>query len=159
MESTRLAVERLSSQTVISPEKVSSPRSWHPLWKVVPFLVLGFVSFGFRAADENDAANRQQRTFGTITDCEQRGKEYDNSCHYTFSVGDDQYVGVNRAAREDGFGQIVYVYYDDRDPRVNALKDYSAQSRTDRRWAYVLLLALAAVITGIFWAGKPRRGF
>jgi hypothetical protein len=73
-------------------------KSWHPLWKPVPVVVFCVFFFGFRAANQNVAASKQQTSLGTIGQCEHRGRGNENYCHYTFPVGDEQYTGVNRAA-------------------------------------------------------------
>ena len=132
-------------------------KSWHPLWKPVPFLVFAALFFGFRAVNQNDAASNQQTSFGIIGQCEHRGRGNENYCHYTFPVGDEQYTGVNQADSELGFGQTVVVYYDYQNPGVNALEDFHEQSRKSRRFVYILLLALAAVVAFILLDGAPTR--
>jgi len=106
---------------------------------------------------ENDSASRQQTSFGTILQCEQRGRGNDNYCHYTFPVGDEQYAGVSKAGQGLGFGQTAMVYYDSQDPRVNALENFSEQSRTSMRFVYFLLLTLAATVGFILWNRAPYR--
>ena len=49
------------------------------------------------------------------------------------------------------------VYYDYQNPGVNALEDFTEQSRNSRRFAYILLLVLAAVVALIIWDGAPFR--
>jgi hypothetical protein len=135
----------------------NSGKSWHPLWKLVFFLVFAVLLFGFQAVNQNDAASNQQTSFGTIGQCEHRGRGNENYCHYWFPVGDEQYTGVNKANSELGFGQTVVVYYDSQNPGVNALQDFTEQSRESRRFVYILLLVLAAVITFILLDGAPPR--
>jgi beta-lactamase regulating signal transducer with metallopeptidase domain len=54
------------------------------------------------------------------------------------------------------FGQTVEVYYDSQNPRMNALEDFSARSRKDERFVYILLLVLAVTGTFILWNEEPR---
>ena len=144
-------------QRVFALRSKNDGKSRHPLWKPVPFLVFVVLFFGFRAANESDTASRQQTSFGTILQCEERGRGHENYCHYTFPVGDEQYTGVNQASSERGFGQIVVVYYDLQDPGVNALEDFTEQSRKNRQFVYIALLVLAAVVAFILWDGAPIR--
>jgi hypothetical protein len=133
-------------------------KSWHPLWKLVPFLVFAVLFFGFRAVNQNDAASNQQTSFGIIGQCEHRGRGgIDIYCDYTFPVGDEQYTGVNQADSELRFGQAVVVYYDYQKPGVNALEDFTEQSRKSRRFVCILLLVLAAVVAYILLDGAPTR--
>jgi len=113
--------------------------------------------FGYRAINQNDAASDQQTSFGIISQCEHRGRGNENWCHYTFPVGDEQYSGVNQADSELEFGQTVVIYYDSHDPRVSAIEDFTEQSRKSKRFVYVLLLAVAAVIAFILWDRAPYR--
>ncbi len=128
-----------------------------PLWPLVSVLLFCIAFFGYRAMIENDSASRQQTSFGTILQCEQRGRGNDNYCHYTFPVGDERYAGVSKAGQGLGFGQTAMVYYDSQDPRVNALENFSEQSRTSMRFVYFLLLTLAATVGFILWNGAPYR--
>jgi beta-lactamase regulating signal transducer with metallopeptidase domain len=50
----------------------------------------------------------------------------------------------------------VEVYYDSQNPRINGLEDFSAKSRKDERFVYILLLILAATGTFILWNEEPR---
>ena len=118
------------------------------------------------SASSSSAFGRQIRTWqrassrralGTIGQCEHRGRGNENYCHYTFPVGDEQYTGVNRAAPEVDFGQTVVVYYDVQDPRVNALEDFAEQSRKNKRFVYILLLVLVAIVAFILWDRAPYR--
>ena len=95
------------------------------LWPFFSLLLFCIVFFGYRAAVENDSASRQKASLGTIGQCEERGRGHENYCDYTFTVGDDQYTTVNKAARGVGLGQTVTVYYDSQDPHVSALEDFS----------------------------------
>jgi hypothetical protein len=79
-------------------------------------LLFCIIFVGYRAAVENDSARRQQTSFGTIVQCEQRGRGNENYCQYTFSVGDEQYAGVSTAEQGLRFGQTAMVYYDSQDP-------------------------------------------
>lgn len=125
-------------------------KSRHSVWSLVSVLLFGIVFFGYRAAVENDSASRQQTSFGTIVQCEQRGRGHENYCHYTFPVGDQQYAGVSKAEQGVGFGQTAMVYYDSQDPRVSALENFSEQSRESMRFVY-FLLTLAAIGAFILW--------
>jgi hypothetical protein len=120
-------------------------------------LLFCIVFFGYRASVENDSASRQQTSFGTIAQCEQRGRGNENYCHYTFPVGDEQYAGVSIAEQGVGFGQTAMVYYDSQDPRVSALEDFSEQSRKSMRFVYFLLLTLAATVAFILLDRAPCR--
>lgn len=127
-------------------------RSW---WPFIFFSLSCIVVFGYRAAVENDSASRQKTSFGTIGECEESGRGNENYCHYTFSVGDEQYTAVNKAERGVDFGQTVTVYYDSRDPGVSALEDFSEQSRHDLRFVYILGSVLAAVVAFVLWGRAP----
>jgi hypothetical protein len=140
-----------------APRSKNDGKSWHPLWKPVPVVVFCVFFFGFRAANQNVAASKQQTSFGTIGQCEHRGRGNENYCHYTFPVGDEQYTGVNRAAPEVDFDQTVVVYYDVQDPGVNALEDFAEQSRKNKRFVYILLLVLVAIVAFILWDRAPYR--
>jgi hypothetical protein len=144
-------------QRAFSPRSKNGGRSWHPLWKPVPFLVFAVFFFGFRAVNQNDAAGNQRTSFGTIIQCEHRGRGNENYCHYTFPVGDEQYTGVNQADSELGFGQTVVVYYDYQNPGVNALEDFTQQCRKSKNIVYILLLVLTVVVAFIFLNGTPSR--
>jgi hypothetical protein len=140
---------------VSGPRSRNNGKSRHPLWPLASFLPFCIVLFGYRAAVENDSANRQQTSFGTIVQCEQRGRGNENYCHYTFPVGDEQYAGVSKAEQGAGFGQTAMVYYDSQDPRVSALQDFSEQSRKNMRFVYFFLLTLVATVAFILWDGHP----
>jgi hypothetical protein len=142
---------------IFEPRSKNGGKSWHPLWKPVPFLVFAVFFFGFRAANQNDAASKQQTSFGIISQCEHRGRGNENYCHYTFPVGDEHYAGGGQADSELGFGQTVVVYYDYQNPGVNALKNFTEQSRKSWLYVYILLLVLVAVIAFIFWERGTYR--
>lgn len=127
-------------------------RSW---WPFIFFSLACIVFFGYRAATEKDSASRQKTTVGTIGQCEERGRGHENYCHYSFSVGDEQYTAVNKAERGVEFGQTVMVYYDGQDPQVSALEDFSEQSRHDLRFAYILGSVFAAVVAFVLWGRAP----
>jgi hypothetical protein len=132
-------------------------KSRRSLWPFVSFLLFCSIFFGYRAAVENDSAHRQQTSFGTVIQCEQRGRGNENYCHYTFPVGDEQYAGVSKAEQGLAFGQTAMVYYDSQDPRVSALEDFSEQSRSNTRFVYLFLLALAATVAFTVWDRAPER--
>ena len=142
---------------VSGPRSRNDGKSRRPLWPLVSFLLFCIVFFGYRAAVENDSASRQQTSFGTIIQCEQRGRGHDNYCHYTFPVGDEQYAGVSKAEQGAGFGQTAMVYYDSQDPRVSALEDFSEQSRKSMRFVFFLVLTLVATVAFILWDRAPHR--
>lgn len=144
-------------QRVFGPRSRNDGTSGRPLWPPVVFMLFCIVFFGYSAAVENDSASRQQTSFGKIAQCEQRGRGHENYCQYTFPVGDEEYTSVNKAEPDAGFGQTVVVYYDTRDPQVNALEDFSEQSRKHVRFVYILLLALAATVAFILWDRAPHR--
>jgi len=131
------------------PEK---KRKFYGLLVLALYLFFAALLLAFRATDERDTASRQQTSFGIVAQCERRGRGgVDNYCHYTFPVGNDHYIGVNQTSSGLGFGQTVVVYYDREDPGVSALEDFSAQSRKNMRYTYLLLLGLAATVTFIVW--------
>ena len=144
-------------QRAFAPRFGNFGKSWHPLWKLVPFLVFAVFFFGFRAVSQNDAAGNQRTSFGMIIQCEHRGRGNENYCHYTFPVGDEQYAGVSQAAPDLELGQTVVVYYDNQDPGVNALENFAEQSRKSRRFVYVFLLVLVAVVAFTVWDRAPKR--
>lgn len=121
------------------------------------FVLCGIVLFGYRAAVHHDSATVQQTSLGTIIQCEIRGRGHDNYCHYTFPVGDQQFMGVNRAEPDVGFGQTVTVYYDSRDPSVSALEDFSEQSRKDLRFVSIFLVVLVFTVAFVLWDRAPDR--
>ena len=137
--------------------RVSEPRSRRPLWPLLFLLPFCIILFGYRAAVENDSASRQQTSFGTIAQCEQRGRGHENYCHYTFPVGDEYYEGVSEAEQGLRFGQVVLVYYDTQAPRVSSLENFSEQSRKDMHSVYFLLLTFAATVAFILWDRAPHR--
>jgi len=132
-------------------------KSRRSLWPLVSVLLFCTIFFGYLSAVERDSVRRQQTSLGTISQCEERGRGHENYCHYTFSVGDEQYESVGRGSRGLGFGQIVTVYYDGRDPHVNALQEFSEQRRENQRKAYVLLIALVAVLAFVLWDRAPYQ--
>ena len=132
-------------------------KSWYRQWAPVPFLVFGVIFFGYRAANQNDAASKQQTSFATISQCEHRGRGNENYCHYSFQVGDDWYRGISQAASETELGQTVVVYYDSQNPRINALEDFAEQSRKSMQFFYVSLIVFAAVVAFILWDRAPYR--
>jgi hypothetical protein len=142
---------------VSGPGSQNDGKSRRPLWPLVSFFLFCIVFFGYRAAVENDSASRQQTSFGTIVQCEQRGRGHENYCHYTFPVGDEQYAGVSEAEQGARFGQTAMVYYDSQDPRVSALEDFSEQSRKSMCSVYFLLLTLVATVAFILWDRAPHR--
>jgi hypothetical protein len=140
---------------VSGPRSENDGKSRRSLWPPASFLLFCIVLFGYRAAVENDAASRQQTSFGTIVQCEERGRGWENYCHYTFPVGDEQYAGVSKAERGVAFGQTAMVYYDSQNPRVSSLENFSEQSRENMRFVYFLLLALAAIVAFVLWDRAP----
>jgi hypothetical protein len=127
-------------------------RSW---WPFIFFSLFCIVLFGYRAAIEKGTASRQKTSFGTIGQCEERGRGHENYCDYTFSVGDEQYTAVNQAEKGVDFGQTVTVYYDGKDPKVSALEDFSEQSRHDLRFVYIFGSVLVAVVAFVLWDRAP----
>lgn len=111
--------------------------------------------YGYHANVQDKIASREQKSLGTVDQCERRGRGYDNYCHYSFQVGDDWYKGVSKTTSGVAFGQIVDVYYDEQDPRVNSLEDFSERSLTNRRFALLFLLVLAGVVAFVVWDRTP----
>ena len=140
----------------LAPQPRNDRKANSSLWSAVPFL-LAACFLGYRATSEKDTAIRQQTSFGIIGQCEHRGHGNENYCHYSFLVGDDGYIGVSQAAPEAQFGQTVVVYYDRLNPGVNALEDFSEQSRKNMRFVYILLIALTAVVAFLVWNRTPYR--
>jgi hypothetical protein len=127
-------------------------RSW---WPFIFFSLSCIVFCGYRAVIESGTAARQETSFGTIGQCEERGRGHENYCGYTFSVDDERYKAVNKADRGVEFGQRVTVYYDRQDPRVSALEDFSEQSRRDLRLAYIFGVVLVVVVPFVLWGRAP----
>jgi hypothetical protein len=136
----------------LSGSSQNGGRSW---WPFIFFSLFCIVFFGYRSTIENDSASRQKTSFGIIGQCDERGRGHENYCHYTFSVGDEQYTAVNKAERGVEFGQTVTVYYDGQDPQVSALEDFSEQSSHDLRFVYILGSVLAAVVAFVLWGRAP----
>jgi hypothetical protein len=114
--------------------------------------------FGFRAANQKGTASREQTSYGTIMQCEHRGRGNDNYCHYLFPVGDQQYESVSKASQDAAYGQTVVVYYDDQDPGISTLEDFSEQSRENEIIFYILLAVIAAFVAFAFlWDGGSNR--
>ena len=129
-------------------------KSW---WPFLSLVLLGIVFFGYSAAVHHDSMTVQQTSLGTIIQCEIRGRGHDNYCQYTFSVGDQQYMGVSKAESDVGFGQTVTVFFDSRDPSVSALEEFSEQTREDLRFVYILLVVLVVSIAFVLWDRAPDR--
>ena len=64
--------------------------------------------------------------------------------------------GRKRDIPEVNFGQIVVVYYDAANPRMNSLVDFSVKSRKHARFVYIFLLVLAAGGSFILWNEGTR---
>jgi hypothetical protein len=139
-------------KSISSSSSKDGRKSW---WAFFSVLLFSTVFSGYHAVVENDSARRQKTSLGTIGQCEVRGRGNDNYCDYTFTVGDDQYTAVNKAASGLGFGQTVTVYYDSRDPRVSALEDFSGQSRGDMRIACISGFVFVVVIAFVPWDRSP----
>jgi hypothetical protein len=133
----------------------SSRSGGRSFWPFIFFSLFCIVFFGYRATIEKGLASRQKTSFGTISQCEERGRGNENYCDYTFSVANEQYTGGSKAERGIDFGQTVTVYYDGQNPQVSALEDFSEQSRHDLRFAYILGSVLVAVVALVLWAKAP----
>ena len=133
----------------------SSRSGGRSFWPFIFFSLSCIAFFGYRATIERGLASRQKTSFGTIGQCEERGRGNENYCDYTFSVANEQYTAVSKAARGVDFGQTVTVYYDGQDPQVSALEDFSEQSRHDLRFVYILGSVLAAVVALVLWGRAP----
>ena len=127
-------------------------KSW---WPFIAFALFVILPVAYRAAIENDIASRQKTSFGTIGQCEERGRGRDTYCDYSFLVGDALYTAVGNAERGLGIGETVTVYYDSQNPRSSALEDFSEQSRANLRIVYILGLVLVAVVALVLWARAP----
>lgn len=133
----------------------SSRNGRRSFWPFIIFSLFCIIFFGYRAVIEKDSASRQKTSFGTIGQCEERGRGNENYCDYTFSVGNEQYTAVSKAEIGVDFGKTVTVYYDGHDPQVSALEDFSEQSRHDLRFVYILGSVLAAVVSLVLWGRAP----
>ena len=95
-----------------------------------------------------------------MTECK-RTVHGENQCHYSFLAGDGHYTGSSSVSSDTGFGQIVVVYYDSKDPTWNALEDLSAKGREDEDWACIFLLLIATFSAFLFYAktlSPSRKG-
>ena len=137
--------------------RISGSPSQKLWWPFLSFVLFGIVFFGYRALGHHDSATVQRTSVGTIIQCEIRGRGHDNYCHYTFSVDDQQYRGVNIAEPDAGFGQNVTVYYDRRDPRVSSLEDFSERTRKDLRLVYILGVVFVLTVTFLLSTRAPDR--
>ena len=133
----------------------SSRNGRKSLWPFISLSLSCIIYLSYRAAVENDLASRQKTSFGTIGQCEERGRGHENYCDYTFSVGDERYTAVNKAERGLGIGQTVPVYYDSQDPQVSALEDFSEQSRHNIVSVFILGLLLTAGVAFVLWDRAP----
>jgi hypothetical protein len=145
-----------SSPRLFAPRSKSDWTSWGTLFKTV-LLLLGALLLGIRAERASDAAKREQTSFGVVTECEHHARA-GNYCHYTFSVGDERYIGADPAVSEVEFGHTVQVYYDSQDPRMNSLEDFSAESRRDKKFIYILLFAIGAFAAFVMYSLATNRG-
>lgn len=127
-------------------------RSW---WPFILWSLFCIVFFSYRGVLEREYASRQKTSFGTIGQCEDRGRGNKNYCDYTFSVGDEEYTETSKAATGVGFGQTVTVYYDSQDPQVSSLEDFSERSRNDLLFACILGFMLPAVVAIGLWGRAP----
>lgn len=98
----------------------------------------------------------QRKSFGTIRDCERSGRS-GYSCTYVFPVAGEQYTGRDRTDSFLLYGQTVVVYYDSRVPTVSALDDFARKSRKDRRFVYIFLLMIAALVAFILYSKATYR--
>lgn len=125
------------------------------MWPFVCFSLFCIVFFGYRAVVESDSATRQKTSLGSIGECQERGRGRTNYCDYTFSVGDQRYTAVNKAAARLEIGEEVTVYYDSGDPQISALEDFSEQSRHDLLFVYVFGAMLLGVVAFGLWDRAP----
>lgn len=120
-----------------------------------PF-VFGVLIVGSEAVREVKAANRQQTSQGTITACDRSDH---NQCSYDFEVLDKHYTGRRSAATTDvTVGSRVLVFYDQRDPSMNALEDFVAMGRRDRGFCYILLCVIGVFPAIIMYSKALRAG-
>jgi hypothetical protein len=107
-----------------------------------------------QAAREQAAATRQQTTPGIVTGYDRSDH---NQCSYDFSVLGRQYSGRRPADTTDvRVGDHVLVYYDSQDPTMNALEDFSAMSRRDRGFCYILFFVIGVFAVVILCARAVR---
>jgi hypothetical protein len=137
------------------PRSKNDWKSWHSLWNAIPLLVCVFV-FASRATTENDAASRQETSFGTIADCERSGRG-GYSCHYVISVDGEQYASHSQEDSYHLLGQTVVVYYDSQNPRMTALEDFSGKAKKDWNFVYVFLLMIAALVGFVLYSKATDR--
>jgi hypothetical protein len=143
--------------SIFAPRPKTDSKSGYFLWRTVP--LLAFIFFiAFQVETDEDAASRQQTSFGLVTECRYYGKG-GHYCDYTFPVGGEQYAGTSSANSNVQFGKTVVVYYDFQDPNRSALQDFSEKSRKDRNYLYLFLFLFAAFVAFILYSKTDyRRG-
>jgi hypothetical protein len=123
--------------------------SWSALWRAVPLLFFVFY-FSSQAVTENNAASRQQTSYGLVSDCH-NASHGEHFCDYAFPTNGDEYRGSGSVSQNVQLGSTVLVYYDSHDPSNNALEGFSEQSRKDRDYAFLFLALTAIIIAIVLW--------
>jgi hypothetical protein len=127
---------------------------WDPLRFTVP-LIFGLFLIVPEALKESLAATRQQTSQGIISSYEMSNH---NRCRYSFTVNGKIYNGVSSAPTLDTeAGRRVVVYFDPKNPEVNALEDLSAKSRRDGGFLWMLVAAIGAIVGFVVLPKAARR--
>ena len=116
-----------------SPRAKGRFRSWWSLTFTFP-LVLTLVHGLYYSRRDAAIGTRQESTSGQITAYEPSNH---NSCRYTFTVQEKQYVGMDSSPTATPVapaivGDQIQVYFDPINPTTNSLEDFSIRSHRVR---------------------------
>lgn len=115
------------------------PKGYGRFWVLAIAATVEAICLLTSGVREEQAAQHQQTSFGTITDCSD-GPKSENHCDYIFQVGERQYTGGDSVDLGFFYGETVQIYYDAQTPTINALDDFSAKARRDTRDAQLFAL-------------------